>query len=154
MVYFKIAGGEIVPEIQMTLSATVYDLKQKIRNELDVEVHRQSLWHHNRMLRDHEYIENCDFQVRETLYLSVDPLPPHQNIHVLVKSLGSDGYVRVRETDKVGDLRNLVERYWGTPSNRVTLRRHNVVMEDCLPLYAYYVNEGSEVQLSISIEPR
>ncbi|TKY52964.1 Polyubiquitin protein [Spatholobus suberectus] len=154
MVNFKIAGGEIVPEIEMTLSDTVFDLKQKIQKELDVEVYRQSLWHHNRMLRDHEYIEDYDFRVSETLYLTVTPLPPHHKLHVLVKSVGSDGYVRVKETDKVSDLRSKVERYWGIPSNLITLKRRNVVMENNLPLYAYYVNEASEVQLSVLIEPR
>ncbi|KAK7392472.1 hypothetical protein VNO78_20911 [Psophocarpus tetragonolobus] len=154
MVYFKITGGEIVPEIEMMLSDTVFYLKWKIQKELDVEVHRQSLWHHNRMLRDHECIEDYDFRENETLYLTVTPLPPHHKLHVLVKSFGSDGYVRVKETDKVNELYNKVEKYWGIPSNRIILKRRNVVMENNLPLYTYYVNEASEVQLFISIEPR
>lgn len=152
MVYFKIAGGEIVPEIEMTLSDTVFDLKQKIQKELDVEVCRQSLWHHNRKLRDHEYLD--DFRISEIIYLTVTPLSPYHKLHVLVKSVGSDGYVRVKETDKVRDLRSKVERFWGVPSNLITLKRRNVVMENNLPLYAYYVNEASEVQLSVLIEPR
>jgi len=144
-----------VPEIQMTLSDTVFDLKRKIQKELDVEIYRQNLWHHNRIMRDHEYIEDYDFRVSETLYLSVTPLPPRHKLHVLIKSAGSDdGYVRVRETDKVNDLRSKVERYWGVPSHLITLRRRNVVMENNLPLYAYYVNEASEVELSITIQAR
>ncbi|KOM35180.1 hypothetical protein LR48_Vigan02g133000 [Vigna angularis] len=154
MVYFKITGGEIVPEIEMMSSDTIFDLKQKIQKELDVEIYRQSLWHHNRIMRDHEYIEDYDFRMSETLYLTVTPLPLHHKLHVLIRSVGSDGYVRVKETDKVSDLRRKVERYWVVPSNLITLTRHNVVMENNLPLYAYYVNEASEIQLAVTIEPR
>ncbi|KAL2323220.1 hypothetical protein Fmac_027599 [Flemingia macrophylla] len=138
----------------MMASDTIFDLKQKIEKELDVEVYRQSLWHHNRILRDYEYIDDHDFRTWETLYLTVTPLPPHHKLHVLVKSLGSDGFVRVKETDKVSDLIIKVERYWAIPSNLITLKRYDVVMQSNLPLYAYYVNEASEIQMQVLIEPR
>ncbi|KAL9318169.1 hypothetical protein ACSQ67_014686 [Phaseolus vulgaris] len=138
----------------MSLSDTVFDLKRKILKELDVEIYRQSLWHHNRIMRDHEYMEDYEFRESETLYLTVTPLPPHHKLHVLIKSVGSDGYVRVKETDKVSDLRSKVERYWAVSSHLITLRRLNVVMENNLPLYAYYVNEDSEIKLYVTFEPR
>ncbi|KAL5150057.1 hypothetical protein HKD37_13G036764 [Glycine soja] len=65
-----------------------------------------------------------------------------------------DGYVEVKETDKARDLCSKVERQWGIPSELIPLKRHDIVMEDHLPLSAYYVNEASEVQLSVLIEPR
>ncbi|TKY52965.1 ubiquitin C [Spatholobus suberectus] len=154
MVLLKIAGGEIVPEIEMSILDTIFDLKQKIQKELDVEVYRQSLWHNNRMLRDQELIHDYGFGVSERLYLTVTPLSPEHKLSVMVKFVGSDGYVTVKETDKVRELRSKVERYWSIPSELITLKRRNVVMEDNLPLSAYYVNEASEVQLSVLIEPR
>ncbi|KHN48259.1 hypothetical protein glysoja_007928 [Glycine soja] len=78
----------------------------------------------------------------------------HKDRIVKVKFVGSDGYVEVKETDKVRDLCSKVERQWGIPSELIPLKRHDIVMEDHLPLSAYYVNEASEVQLSVLIEPR
>ncbi|RDX60667.1 hypothetical protein CR513_61169, partial [Mucuna pruriens] len=150
MVYLKIAGGEIEPVIETTLAETVLDVKARIQQEVGVEVCRQSLWHHNRILRDHDYIDDCGFRNRETLYLTVIPLPLNHKVHVRIKAIGGDGYVRIRETDKVSDLRNKLERHWAVPSSLITLRRSNVVMENTLPLYAYYVNEDVEIDLSIN----
>ncbi|KAH1101500.1 hypothetical protein GYH30_036194 [Glycine max] len=124
MVLFKIDGGKRVPEIEMSLLDTILDLKQKIQ-ELDVEVYRQRLWHKDRMLRDNELIHDQAFCASKTLHLTVTPLSPQHTLSVKVKFVGSDGYVEVKETDK-----------------------------DHLPLSAYYVNEATEVQLSVLIEPR
>ncbi|KAK7279327.1 hypothetical protein RJT34_24375 [Clitoria ternatea] len=154
MVYFTIAGGEIVPEIEMSSSETILDLKEKIRKELEVEVDRQNLWYNNRMLRDHELIADHGFRGNVRLMLNVTPLSPDYKLHVMVKHPGSDGFVRVRETDKVRHLRGKVERCWGVPPRRFTLSRLNVEMKDNFPLSAYYINEASEVELKIIIEPR
>ena len=154
MVLFRIAGGQIVPEIDMSPNETIFDLKDKIEEELGVCIHRQSLWYHNNELRDDEFIGNYGFRGNPTLSLSVEPLPSDLKIHVLVKHIGGNGYVRVRETDTVSDLRRKVERYWAIPQQLFTLHRLNVEMKDNHPLHAYYVNEASEVQLSVSIEPR
>ncbi|KAK7345539.1 hypothetical protein VNO77_16144 [Canavalia gladiata] len=149
-----IAGGEIVPKIEISLSKTVFELKEKIKKELDVEVNRQSLWYRDTELSDYQFIGNYGLRGNETLFLSVSRLPPHQKLHVLVKHIGSDGYVRVKETDKVSDLLTKVERYWAVPLDRISLYRHNVKLEHNLPLYSYYINEASEINLSVLIEPR
>lgn len=154
MVLFRIIGGEIVPEIEMSCSETIFDLKEKIQEELEVEVHRQNLWYNNKELRNHEFIEDYGFHRDATITLSVKLLPPQVKLHVLVKHTGSNGYVRVKETDNVRDLRQKVERYWGIPSELFTLYRLNVEMVDNHPLYAYYINEASEVELCVSVQPR
>lgn len=154
MVLFKIAGGEIVPKIEMSLLDTISDLKQRIKKELDVEVHRQSLWHKNRKLRDRDLVHDYGFGVSETLYLTVTPLSPQHKVSVLVKFVGGDGYVKVTEKDNVSVLRGEVETHWGIDSEHIILKCCDVVMEDHLPLSSYYVNEDSEVQLSVEIEPR
>ncbi|KAK2454986.1 hypothetical protein QL285_002483 [Trifolium repens] len=158
MVYFKIIGGEIEPVIEMTASELVFDLKRKIKDELEVGVHRQNLWYKGIELDNEKRIgfhALCGDET-ETVTLVVNPLPSDLKLHVLVKFLGhgSNGYVRVRETDMVSDLHGKVSRYWGIPLNTFTLRRLNVEMVHNRPLYAYYINEASEIQLSVDIQPR
>ncbi|KAK7267708.1 hypothetical protein RIF29_20386 [Crotalaria pallida] len=154
MVLFTIIGGEIAPGIEMSSSETILDLKEKIQEVLDIEVHRQSLWYNNMELRDTEFIDACGFHRDATVILRVTSLPQHVKLHVLVKHIGSNGYVRVKETDMVHDLRRKVEKYWGIPLEFFTLYRLNIEMMDNHPLYAYYINEASEVKLCVSIEPR
>ncbi|KAG4970568.1 hypothetical protein JHK84_036666 [Glycine max] len=113
-------GGKRVPEIEMSLLDTILDLKQKIQ-ELDVEVYRQRLWHKDRMLRDNELIHDQAFCASKTLHLTVTPLSPQHTLSVKVKFVGSDGYVEVKETDKVRDLCSKVERQWGIPSELIPL---------------------------------
>lgn len=154
MICFKITGGQIVPEIDMVASETIFDLKLEIQKELGVGVERQSLWYYTRELRDEEVIEAYRFRERETLNLTVRALPQGTKVHVLVKQMGANGYVRMRETDKVADLRRKVEKYWGIPQRLFFLRRFDREMEDDLPLFAYYITEDTEVHLVVNIEPR
>ncbi|KAJ1392264.1 Ubiquitin-like domain superfamily [Sesbania bispinosa] len=155
MVNFTITGGEIVPEIEMESWETIFDLKSKIEDKLDVSMHRQSLWYNDReLIDDDRTVRGYDFLRDATLMLIVEPLPPHLKLHVLVKHFGGNGYVRVKETDKVSDLHNKVSIYWGILPNSFSLHRHNVKLEDNHPLRAYYINEASEIKLSVMIEPR
>lgn len=154
MVNVKITGGEIEPVIEMSLSELVFDLKSKIEDKLDVRVHRQRLWYSDIELDNEKRIAFYAMCGDETVTLTVNPLPPDVKLHVLVKHVGSNGYVRVRETDTVGELRGKVSRYWGISTRLITLSRLNVEMLDDRPLSAYYINEDSEVKLSVLIEPR
>ena len=154
MVRFTISGGEIVPEIDMQLHNTFFDLKEKIQEELSVEVSRQSLWFNTREVKDHEFIKDYEFGQGAALSLTVRPIPGSPKLHVLVKFAGSSGYIRMRETDNVYSLRRKVEKYWGIPLDLLTIRRLSKEMEDDRPLYAYYINEDTEVELSVHIEPR
>lgn len=159
MVYFKISGGEIEPTIEMPKSELIFDLKCKVEDELEVRVHRQNLWYNGIELENEERIAFyflCGDESHQIVTLHVNPLPPDVKIHVLVRfnGHGSDGYVRVWETDKVRDLRGKVSRYWGIPQDLITLRRLNVEMVDEHPLHAYYINEASVIHLSVGIEPR
>jgi len=158
MVYFKIIGGDIEPMVEISVSELVFDLKSKIEDQLEVGVHRQNLWYKGVELDNEKRIGFYALRgdETETVTLIVDPLPSDLKLHVLVKFLGhgSNGYVRVKETDKVSDLCDKVSRYWGIPLNTFTLRRLNVEMMHDRPLHAYYINEASEIQLSVDIQPR
>ncbi|CAI8602465.1 unnamed protein product [Vicia faba] len=160
MVHFKIIGGEIEPTIEMSTSELVFDLKSKIEDELEVEVHRQNLWYKGIEMEGETrigfYALLGDEREIFIVTLVVDLLPPDLKLHVLVKFLGrgSEGYVRVRETDTVSDLRGKVSRYWGIPVDSFILRRLNVEMVNDRPLHAYYINEASEIHLSVNIQPR
>ncbi|CAL5207251.1 unnamed protein product [Lathyrus oleraceus] len=158
MVNFKIIGGEIEPVIEMSMTELVFDLKSKINDELEVEVCRQKLWYKGIELENEKRIGFYALRgdETETVTLVVDSLPPDLKLHVLVKFLGrgSEGYVRVRETDKVSDLRSKVSRYWGIPLDSFTLHRLSVEMVNDRPLHAYYINEASEIHLSVDIQPR
>ncbi|XP_073223387.1 ubiquitin-like protein-NEDD8-like protein RUB3 [Cicer arietinum] len=158
MVHFKISGGEIEPTVEISISEFVFDLKSKIEDELEVEIHRQNLWYKGIEMENDKRIgfyALCGDET-ENVTLVVNPLPPGLKLHVLVKFHGrsGDGYVRVVETDKVSDLRRKVSRYWGIPINIFTLRRFNVEMADDRPLHAYYINHDSEIKLCLDIQPR
>ncbi|CAK8571615.1 unnamed protein product [Lathyrus sativus] len=142
----------------MSMTEFVFDLKSKINDELEVEVCRQNLWYKGIELENDKRIGLYALHGDETeiITLVVDPLPPDLKLHVLVKFLGrgSEGYVRVRETNMVSDLRGKVSRYWGIPLDSFTLRRLNVEMVHDRPLHAYYINEASEIHLSVDFQPR
>ncbi|XLU47037.1 hypothetical protein S245_041851 [Arachis hypogaea] len=154
MVLFKIAGAQIVPEIDMYPNETIFDLKDKIEEKLGVGIHRQALWYQETKLKDEARIRDYGFHCDTTLILTVTPLPPDLKLHVLVKFNGSNGYVRVRETDKVSDLRRKVEKYWAIPQQLFALRRFKVEMKDSYPLSAYYVTDDSDVELAMLLQPR
>ncbi|XP_054796737.1 uncharacterized protein LOC129302080 [Prosopis cineraria] len=154
MICFRIAGGQIVPEIDMLASETILDLKLEIEKELSVEVERQSLWYNTRQLRNDGVIREYKFRESETLNLRVRPMAERREVHVLVKQEGANGYVRVSETDNVSHLRKKIEKYWGIPRSIFTLRRFDKQMEDDVPLLAYYITEDTEVELCVNIEPR
>ncbi|KAJ1392263.1 Ubiquitin-like domain superfamily [Sesbania bispinosa] len=76
MVNFTIIGGEIVPEIEMESWETIFDLKSKIEDKLDVCMHRQSLWYNDReFIDDDRTIRGYGFLRDATLKLTVEPLP-------------------------------------------------------------------------------
>ncbi|KAF7818640.1 ubiquitin family protein [Senna tora] len=150
----RIAGGEIVPEIEMVAWGSILDLKMEIEKELGVEVERQRLWYETREVRNDEMIGAYRFREGDTLNLTVRPLEEGRKLHILVKQIGANGYVRMREIDKVSDLRNKVEKYWGIPQSLFTLRRFNTQMQDHLPLFAYYITEDTEIHLCLNLQPR
>ncbi|KAH1227712.1 hypothetical protein GmHk_10G027882 [Glycine max] len=99
------------------------------------------------MLRDHEYMDDYDFYVSKTLYLSslesdgqwriqdAKSIEDSEGVgcgnlqakllaHKMLRDnelihdhgfcfVGSDGYVKMTETDKVSDMCSKVERQWG-----------------------------------------
>lgn len=154
MICFRITGGQIVPEIDMIASETIWDLKLEIQKEIGVEVERQRLWHNTRELRNYQVIEDYEFRDRETVNLTVTPLAEGTKLHVLVKQYGADGYLRMSELEKVSELRRKVEKYWGIPRDIFTLRRLNRELEDEFPLFAYYISDDTEVELCLDIQPR
>ncbi|KAJ7976931.1 Ubiquitin domain-containing protein [Quillaja saponaria] len=153
MASFTITGGEVVPEIEMPPSATILDLKQRTKEELDVEVDRQTLLYNQMELSNEHPIEYV-YQEFVTLNLVVTPLVGQPKINVVVRSSTAEGFVRIKETYTVADFKRKIERLWGIPTEKIILRRLSQEMEDNLWLSAYYVNEGSEVEVIVIVDPR
>ena len=154
MVRFRITGGELKPEIEMSSSGTILELKERIYELWNVEVARQTLFFDATELENDRKIESYEFQPFETLGLVVTPLSGDPKFDILVKSSTAEDCIRVRETQKVADLRRKIERRWGILAQKITLLSHSIEMNDDHLLSAYYVNRGSIVEVKVSIESR
>ena len=154
MVRFRITGGELKPEIEMSSSGTILELKERIYELWNVEVARQTLFFDATELENDRKIESYEFQPFDTLGLVVTPLSGDPKFDILVKSSTAEDCIRVRETQKVADLRRKIERRWGILAQKITLLSHSIEMNDDHLLSAYYVNRGSIVEVKVSIESR
>lgn len=96
----------------------------------------------------------CSHLNFETLGLVVTPRSGDPKFDILVKSSTAEDRIRVRETQKVADLRRKIERRWGILAQKITLLSHSIEMNDDHLLSAYYVNRGSIVEVKVSIESR
>lgn len=155
MVLIIITGGQITPEVEVPPTATVLQAKERIEERLNIEVHRQSLWADNIELQNHETVENHVGERYGMLRLSVTPssLP---KCNILLKFPNqSVGYVRIKETCTVDDLRSKIGRRWGiVTSDRITLFHRSTEMLSDRPLSAYYITDDSEVEVKIETEAR
>lgn len=154
MVFFKITGGELKPELEMSSSATILELKEWIHERLNVEIARQALFFDKIELEDDRTIESYEFEAVEILGLVVTPVPEDPIYEILVKSTTAEARIRVRETQKVVELRGKIERLWGIPTQYISLSRHGIVMDDHHPLSAYYVNQGCTVVVKVIVNAR
>ncbi|KAH9790060.1 hypothetical protein KPL71_003270 [Citrus sinensis] len=154
MVHFAITGGEVIPEIEMPMFATILDLKETIEEILDVDVARQTLNFNNQVLTNDQTIGHLNLGPFAALALVVTPLAGQPKFNILVKSINEEINIRVKETTLVVDLKRKLERRCGILFEKITLHRLSKEMEDDFPLSAYYVCEGSEVEMTTKIEPR
>lgn len=154
MVLFRIVGGEVRPEIEMPASATILVLKERIKEILNVEVTRQTLWLGDILLENDRIIDSYDFAQFVMINLIVTPFLGQPKVNILVKSSNKVEHIRMRETKKVAELKNKISRRWGIPVRKMTLHRLSKEMDDNLPLSAYYINQDSEVEVRVHVEAR
>lgn len=153
MVLFRIIGGELEPEIEMPATTTILELKERIDEILKVEVARQTLWFGFTSLENDHSIESYSFSHFTTLGLIVRPLPRQLKFNILVKSSSRVEHIRVRETQKVAELRNKISKHWSIPVVNVAFIRLTKKMDDDLPLCTYYIVQDFEVEVKVRIEP-
>ncbi|KAI3437500.1 DYW_deaminase domain-containing protein [Psidium guajava] len=153
MVLLRIAGGEITPQIEVTRFDTILNLKETIRDALGVEVGRQTLVYDERALLDDVEIRHCIFgREPATVTLHVAPLPEGTKIAVrLESSLKQESMRRIQETDSVAGLRSKIERRWGLRSCSIALFPLDTQMSEDLPLSAYYVVDGAEIDVQVTL---
>lgn len=154
MVHFTITGGEVIPEIEMPMFAPILDLKERIEEILDVDVARQTLNFNNQVLTNDQTIGHLNLGPFAALALVVTPLAGQPKFNILVKSINEEINITVKETTLVVDLKRKLERRRGILIEKITLHRLSKEMGDDFPLSAYYVCEGSEVEMTTKIEPR
>ncbi|KAL6339869.1 hypothetical protein AAG906_034957 [Vitis piasezkii] len=151
MVTFEIKGGEVVPEIRMPSSATILELKQKIEEDLNVKVARQTLLFNQINLNDEDAIADYGFHSMTSIRLSVTPEPDKEFFIDLKSGTRPTTNVRVKESYKVADLKSKLQRLWGIEKKNIALSRLSKKMEDDHFLYSYYIYEGTEVFAEIAI---
>ncbi|KAF8007707.1 hypothetical protein BT93_K1644 [Corymbia citriodora subsp. variegata] len=151
MVRLRIAGGEIVPQIEVTYFDTILNLKEMIRDVLGMEIGRQTLVYDERVLLDNEEIRHCIFgQDSATVMLCVAPLPEGTKIAVQLESSLKQGSMKTREMDSVADLRSKIKRRWGLRNCSIALFHLDAQMNEDLPLSAYYVVDGSKIDVRVT----
>ena len=126
IVNFEIKGGEVVRDIEMSTASTILELKRR--------------WEWG----------DKDFYSAASVHLTVMP-EPEKEFFIVLKSSRPVADVKVKETNTVFDLKMKIQKLWGIEKKNVTLFRLSKEMEDDLLLCAYYVYEGSEVEVEIAI---
>ncbi|KAK3185214.1 hypothetical protein Dsin_032500 [Dipteronia sinensis] len=114
-VLFKITGGVVIPEVEMPISATILELKKKIKIEsvLKLKAERQTLRHQNQELNNDRTIAYYDFKKNvATLVLHFKPLPGKPKFNITVKDGDDEFNVKVKETTLVADLFKEIEKRW------------------------------------------
>lgn len=154
MVLFRITGGELKPEIEMPPSATILELKEKIHELLKVEVGRQTLMFGHILMENDRIIDSYFFPQFIMLSLTVTPLLGQPKVNISLKSIDKVENIRIRETQKVVELREKISRRWGIPIKQITLFRLSEEMDDNLLLSAYYICQDSEIEVKIQIDTR
>lgn len=153
----RIEGRKLVPDISLPWSATVLDLKEHIQFLLDVKIERQTLKANGEVLVSDQIVGE---EYIHTVFLEVSPLAGDPEFEIVLDYEGEEIKVRVKETTLVGELKGKIERRWGSPGKHRSLHRLSLVgnqsfllyrlstqMEDHLPLSAYYVSEGSRIEV-------
>lgn len=146
-VKFKILGGEITPEIEIPVSATIPDLKTRIETILGIAVGRQTLRYNNRELVNDQKIQHYNFGRAAELILKVTPPAGRPRFNISAKSnYNAQVKVKVKETTRVSKLKKKLEEHWIFSTEDLTLYRLGQEMEDDFPLSAYYISEGAHIE--------
>lgn len=151
MVTFQIYGGNVVPEIQLPSSATILELKQKIEQNLNVKVARQTLFWSEQILQDEGPIASYGFDSPAPVHLSVAREPSHEFFIDLSSRTRPLTNIRVKESYEVKDLKLKIQKLWGIETKNIALFRLSKKMEDHHLLSSYYVYEGAEVLAEIAV---
>ncbi|KAJ4724374.1 Ubiquitin domain-containing protein [Melia azedarach] len=153
MVLLVISGGQVVPEIEMPISATILQLKERIEAVINILVLRQTLSFNDNVLRNDQTIDEFNFGKFATVVLDVQPLAGQPKFNIFVQSSAEEvTAISVRETTLVAALKRKIEKSCGVLAKNVSLYHLSKEMEDEFPLCAYYVCPGSEVEMTISMD--
>ncbi|KAK1568726.1 hypothetical protein Q3G72_027927 [Acer saccharum] len=150
IVLFTITGGEVIPEIEMAVSATILELKKKIKSVLNLKAERQTLRHDNEELNDDRTIVYYDFKKNvATLVLHFKPpLSGKPKFDITVKDGDDEFNVKVMETTSIADLIKKIEKCTGYSIKYMNLYHLSTkIEEEDLPITAYYISEGSEIEV-------
>ncbi|KAK0588597.1 hypothetical protein LWI29_003049 [Acer saccharum] len=148
-VLFTITGGEVIPEIEMPVSATILELKKKIESVLNLKAERQTLRHDNEELNNDRTIAYYDFKKNvATLVLHFKPLLGKPKFDITLKEGDDEFNVKVKETTSVADLIKKIEKCMGCSIKYMNLYHLSTkIEEEDLPITAYYIFEGSEIEV-------
>ena len=102
------------------------------------------------MLKDVETIAHYGFHSATSVHLTVMP-EPEKEFLIVLKSSRLVANVKVKETNTVFDLKMKIQKLWGIEKKKCNSFRLSKEMEDDFLLCAYYVYEGSEVEVEIAI---
>ncbi|KAH7511980.1 uncharacterized protein LOC107431876 [Ziziphus jujuba] len=146
-----ITGSKIPFEVDAIGPMTFQQVKEKIRNAVNVEPERQNLYYNEVKMQDEHQVRQCVLDFFGYIELRVTPLPENAKVTVLCKARNRDvEAISIRETDTVESLRSKLSMTWGIPMEKIVLHRCGSHMEDDFPLSDYYVCEGAQVNVSIT----
>lgn len=153
-----ITGKEVKPLIEISISQTILELKQKIEDLTGVQVFRQTLDFDRRIMSNDKTVsyyfgnEVYPEDPPMPIALTVQPLEGQPRFNILVRfNDGMIGFV-VRETTLVADLKRMIEECTHILSKYVKLRRLDKEMEDQFPLSEYYICVLSHVEMTLNFD--
>lgn len=143
-------------EVEAIGPIRIEGVKQKIKNAVGVEPHRQTLYYNQMRLEDEYQVNLFVFEIFAQVELRVTPLPGNPKVTVLCNAANRDAEaVSIRESDTVQNLRTKLSVAWGLPIEMISLHRFGSHMDDDYPLSDYYVCDGARVDAIITpIAPR
>ncbi|KAF3441837.1 hypothetical protein FNV43_RR15752 [Rhamnella rubrinervis] len=136
----------------MPITASVLQVKHRIKEITKIEENRQQLFYNLVTLKDDtEQLDYVLWQPHTNLELSVYPLSENRRFVIVAKSQNrEDDPIIVKETQSVDHLRNKIARRWGiSPPTNITLLRLGHQMEDGYPLSDYLICKGVEIDVLV-----
>ncbi|KAJ9184314.1 hypothetical protein P3X46_004049 [Hevea brasiliensis] len=147
MIHVKVTTNQGLSEFSMPLSATIFQVKQKINESFPNYIvgSEEVLFYNGQVLDDDRSLESYNF--RDLVSLNLDVTLQQPKFYILAKSFNKETVMKVKPTTTVSHLKDKIERKWGIFKDDLILAHNHEAMKDDFPLSYYNVHANSIIEV-------